>query len=93
MRSIVPLTTAMAGDLIASAVVEDSELGAAVGGVTAALAGGVGHALRGAKALLRTGSEEPDLAAQLQREGRLIAEAAGTPETQAAIQAFLTRRG
>jgi 2-(1,2-epoxy-1,2-dihydrophenyl)acetyl-CoA isomerase len=77
---------------IASTVVEDSELGAAVDAVAQSLAGGVGHALRGAKALLRTGSEEPDLAAQLQREGRLIAEAAGTPETQAAIQAFLTRR-
>ena len=36
-------------------------------------------------------ARSPSLAPQLEREGRLIAEAAATPETQAAIQAFLTR--
>ena len=77
---------------IATAVVDDAELGSAVEALGQSLAGGVGHALRTAKALLKAGSEEPELAAQLEREGRLIAQAAGTPETQAAIQAFLTRR-
>ena len=77
---------------IASSLVEDADLGSAVESLADSLAAGVGHALRGAKALLKTGSAEPDLAAQLEREGRLIAEAAGKAETQAAIQAFLTRR-
>ncbi len=77
---------------IASSVVADDELGAAVATEAQSLAGGVAHAMRAAKALLRTGSEEPRLAAQLEREGRLIAGAAATPETQAAIQTFLTRR-
>jgi 2-(1,2-epoxy-1,2-dihydrophenyl)acetyl-CoA isomerase len=78
---------------IATAVVEDAEVDAAAEALARALAGGVGHALRGAKALLKAGTAEPDLAAQLQREGRMIAGAAATAETQAAIQAFLSRRG
>jgi 2-(1,2-epoxy-1,2-dihydrophenyl)acetyl-CoA isomerase len=77
---------------IVTSIAEDDQLDSAVGSVAQSLVGGVDHALRGAKALLRAGSDEPELAAQLEREGRLIAEAAGTPETQASIQAFLTRR-
>lgn len=77
---------------IATMVVEDAELEPAVESAAHSLAGAVGPALRGAKALLRAGAEEPELANQLQREGRMIAEAAGRDETQAAIRAFLTRR-
>ena len=77
---------------IAGSVVDDAGLAPTVDSLARSLAGGVGHALRGAKALLRTGHEEPDLSVQLEREGRMIAGAAGTAETQAAIHAFLTRR-